>query len=303
MKAMLLLVCLLVILSGCTKVEEVKKVSLRDTTYIGTPHEGGNAIRIGVSAIVSPEESFVYYEDIFKYASERLGVPVKLVQRKTYQEMNELVKKGHVDAAFICSLAYVEGREQFGMELLAVPVVNGAMVYYSYTIVPADSDVTEFKDLRNKKFAFSDPMSNSGYLVPNYILGEMKEDPDTFFSYSIFTYSHDRSIKAVADKLVDGANVDSLIWDYLNATRPEVTAKTKIIQRSPPYGIPPVVVPRDLNPELKEKLRQTFLQMHEDEWGKQILKKLMIERFAMGDDTAYNSVREMRSWMKAKYEK
>jgi hypothetical protein len=43
--------------------------------------------------------------------------------------------------------------------------------------------------------------------------------------------------------------------------------------------------------------------MHEDEWGKQILEKLMIDRFTLGDDFAYDSIREMRSWVKAKYEK
>jgi phosphonate transport system substrate-binding protein len=303
MRIALLLFFLLIALSGCTQKEEAKKVSLEEKIYVGTPPQDSNSLKIGVSAIVSPEESFVYYEDIFKYISKNLGVPVKLVQRKTYQEMNELVKKGHVDAAFICSLAYVEGREQFGMELLVVPVVNGETVYYSYTIVPVDSNITEFKQLRNKRFAFTDPLSNSGYLVPNYVLGKMNENPDTFFSYSVFTYSHDRSIKAVVDKLVDGANVDSLIWDYLKTTNPQLTAKTKIIQKSPPYGIPPVVVPRDLDPELKEKLRQTFLHMHEDEEGKQILEKLMIDRFTLGDDFVYDSIREMRAWTKEKYEK
>jgi phosphonate transport system substrate-binding protein len=303
MKNTIPLLCLLIVFSGCLQEEAAERVNLGERVQVTAPIHEAEYIKIGVSAIISPEESLIYYEDLFNYISKNLGKPVRLIQRKSYQEMNELVKKGHVDVAFICSLAYVEGREQFGMELLVVPVVNGKTVYYSYTIVPADSNVTEFRQLRDKRFAFSDPLSNSGYLVPTYMLVKMGENPDTFFNYFIFTYSHDRSIKAVADKLVDGANVDSLIWDYLNATNPQLTARTKIIKRSPPYGIPPVVVPRDLDPALKEELRSIFLRMHEDEEGRKVLEKIMIDRFVMGKDRDYDSIREIRSLVKEKYEK
>ncbi len=292
----LLLIILLLVLpiSGCLKTEEATKVNLSNRTLDVSINSDTASLRIGASAIVSPEETLVYYQDMFDYLSLKIGVPVKLVQRKTYMEMNDLVRKNSVDVAFVCSLAYVEGHDQFGMELLVVPVVKGEPYYYSYIIVPRDSNITSLKELKGKTFAFSDPLSNSGKLSPEYMIAKMGENPETFFRLTFFTYSHDKSIQSVAEKMVDGAAVDSLVWDYENATDPKSTSRTKIISKSPPYGISPVVVSKDLDPVLKDKLRNTLLHMHEDERGREILNSIMVDRFTEANDSLYDSIREMK---------
>ncbi len=217
-----------------------------------------------------------------------------MVQRETYGEINDMVRGGQVDAAFVCSSAYVEGHDKFGMELLVAPVAYGEPVYYSYIIVPSDSEVTDLEGLRGKRFAFTDPMSNTGRLAPTYMLAEINEVPASFFEMYIFTYHHDKSIEAVAGKLVDGAAVDSLIWDYLNETGPELTSKTRIVKKSRPFGIPPVVVSKDIDPEIQQRLKEIFLHIHEDERGKEILDNIKIDRFIEVEDSHYDSIRKMK---------
>lgn len=245
-------VAVMVLLSGCLGSEEAKKVSLEEVSFPEPSPQTEESLRIAVSAIISPEETFVYYKEVLDYISGESGLPVDLVLRDTYAEVNELVKQEELDVAFVCTGAYIDGQDEFGMELLVAPKAYGEAVYYSYIIVPADSSVGTLEGLRGTTFAFTDPMSNTGKLSPTYMLALLNETPDSFFGNYIFTYSHDRSIEAVAEKIVDGAAVDSLVWDYLDATGPEFTSNTRIIQRSPPYGIPPVVVPKGLDPELKE---------------------------------------------------
>jgi len=285
------------LLSGCTR-EKAEDISLKevvtDTRYASSKEK---VMKIAVSAIISPTKTFLYYKEILDYVSRKVGVSVELVQRDTYNEVNALVKNQEIDAAFVCSGAYVDGHKEFGMELLVAPKAYGEHYYYSYIIVPADSDAASFEALRRKKFAFTDPLSNTGKLVPTYMLAMMGETPGSFFSETIFTYSHDKSIEAVAQKLVDGAAVDSLIWDYANATNPEFTSRTKIIKKSAPFGIPPVVVPQGLNPQLKEQLQDIFLNMHEDTEGKTILEKVKIDRFIKIEDSAYDPVREMKKFL------
>lgn len=285
---------LFVITSGCLS-NEATKVNLSIRSNDVSDNSDSESLRIAVSAIISPEETMIYYQDMFDYLSLKMGIPVKLVQRKTYQEVNDLVRKNSVDAAFVCSLAYIEGKDQFGMELLAVPIVRGEPYYYSYIIVPEDSSINSLKELKGKTFAYTDPLSNSGKLSPEYMIAQMGENPETFFRLTFFTYSHDKSIQAVAEKMVDGAAVDSLVWDFKNATDPRFTSRTKIISKSPPYGIPPVVVSKDIDPALKEKLRKILLKMHEDEKGKEILNRIMVDRFSEANDSLYNSVREMKT--------
>ncbi len=255
-------------------------------------------LRIAVGAIISPAKSLIFYEDIFAYIGEELGREVEMVQRKTYAEVNFLMKEGQIDAAFVCSRPYVDGHRDFGMELLCVPVCFGKTEYYSYFIVHKDSPITDLEDLRGKVFAFSDPLSNSGMLIPAYILAEMQETPDSFFRKYMFTYSHDNSIRSVAEKFVDGAAVDSLIWEYLNVREPEWTAQTKIIHRSAPSAIPPVVVSPNINRELKGRLRSAFLNMHKVPKGRKILENVLIDRFTTIEDSAYGSIRQMETFIK-----
>jgi len=131
------------------------------------------------------------------------------------------------------------------------------------------------------------------------MLSKMNETPDTFFKEYIFTGSHDNSIEAVSKKMVDGAAVDHLIWEYINKRTPEATSGTKIISKLGPYAIPPFVTHPDTEPALKQKLRSILLDMHNDEKGKKILAQIEIEKFVVIDDSAYASVREMSIWEKS----
>jgi phosphonate transport system substrate-binding protein len=297
----LLFILLIVLISGC--VDQTEKINL---SIIGDPVKVTDdpAVRVAIASVVSPKESYGYYEDMIQYISQKIGGSVKIVQRRSYKEINDLIKKNEIDFAFVCAGAYIDGKSEFGMNLLVVPVVNNNTTYNSYIIVPNESNYTELTDLRGKKFAFSDPLSNSGRLYPAYRLNLINETPDSFFGKDeqgkdnwFYTYSHDNSIIAVAEKLAEGAAVDSLVYQYMKEIHPEIIAKTRIIDISPPFGIPPIVVSKDIDPFLEEKLRGIFLDMNNDKEGKKILENVKIDRFIQLNDNAYDSVREMRKYV------
>ncbi|MCK4985816.1 MAG: PhnD/SsuA/transferrin family substrate-binding protein, partial [Desulfobacterales bacterium] len=116
---------------------------------------------------------------------------------------------------------------------------------------------------------------------------------ETFFSKTIYTYSHDNSILAVAKSLVDGAAIDSLIWEYYHRKNPVFTSKTRIIHKSEPYGIPPIVASGFLASDLKNRVRQVLFSMHRDPGGQKILSELMIDRFTPPRDAWYDSIRSI----------
>jgi phosphonate transport system substrate-binding protein len=294
------LIFLLLGLAACSDSGAPKKVSLekREATKPAGDHQGEKPIRIAVGGMLTPREGFVYYRSFLDYIGKKLGRPVEFIDRENYKEINQLLRSGNVDAAFVCSGPYVDGRREFGLELLAAPQAYGQTVYYAYIIVARDSPITRFEELKGRTFAFADPESNTGRLVPEFMLAKIGETPDTFFSKHVFTHAHDKSIKAVAQGIVDGASVDSLIWDYAGKTNPQFTSKTKIIRKSAPYAIPPVAVRPGLDRKLKKKLKRIFLTAHADAEGKEILKKMMIEKFVEIDDKAYDSIREMKAWVK-----
>ncbi|GAB4545687.1 MAG: phosphate/phosphite/phosphonate ABC transporter substrate-binding protein [Thermodesulfovibrionia bacterium] len=256
-------------------------------------------LKIGVAAMISPKETIKYYKELVDYIGRKIDVPVEMVQKESYDEMDNLLEKGEVKIAFICSGPYVRDKAKFGAELLVAPQSYGKPFYHAYIIVHKDSPINSLDGLKGKGFAFTDPKSNTGKLVPTYMVAKkFNTTPERFFSNIIYTKSHDKSIEAVAKRIVDGASVDSLIYDYIARTNPVYTSLTKIIEKSPPYGIPPVVVTKDLDPKLREKIREAFLNMHNDPMGKRILEGIMVDRFIIPKDSDYDSVREMEMWLK-----
>jgi len=257
-------------------------------------------LRVAVAAVVSPKVTLDSYRGLLDYLAMRLDRPVELLQRPTYAEINALVRSGQADVAFVCGGAYVEAQRDFGMELLAAPQVNGEALYHSYLIAPANSSIQSLEDLRGKRFAFTDPLSHTGHVVIQYRLHEKGESPETFFGEIIFTYSHDNSIRAVAGGLVDGASVDSLVYDLLIGLEPELAERTRIVETSPAYGIPPVVVHPDLSPDLKSQLRDALLDMANDSDGRHALAELHIDRFVHTNPANYGTIRHMaavvRGW-------
>ena len=296
------LLLIFIMISGCT--DNIEKI---DLGIVEEPDikENDTSIKVAIASVISPKESYIFYEDLIRYISKKIGGNVKIVQRRSYSEVNELIRNNEIDFAFVCSGAYVDGNSDFGMKLLAAPQMYGKTTYNSYIIVPINSSYNNLTDLRGRKFAFTDPLSNSGTLYPTYRLSLMNETPGSFFgvddkgkSKYFFTYSHDSSIIAVAEELAEGAAVDSLVYIYLEKTKPEITSKTRIIEISPSFGIPPVVVSKDIDPFLEKRLRDILFEMDRDEEGKQILSNIKIDGFVNIYDSDYDSIRKMKEYIK-----
>lgn len=288
------LLVLIIWLMGCAAQPETAVINLAnlEPLPIDVPTEVV-PLRVAVAAVISPQGNVNSYGPLLDYLSDQLERPVELVQRRTYAEINDLIEAGDVDMAFVCTSAYVAGVRDFGMELLAAPQVNGETVYYSVLIVPADSPAQSIDDLRGGTFAFTDPMSNTGRNYPTYLVQQLSETPDRFFGRTFFTYSHDDAIRAVANHVADGAAVDSLVYEYVLARHPELGQRIRIIHRSPPFGIPPVVVGPHVRPQLAAQLQTTLLQMADDSAGQEALAAAGFELFVPITDEVYDSVREL----------
>lgn len=289
--ALLIALCFLLVACSPAVQQPAATVSLTDLQPLPTPVLNQIPLRVAVASVISPQGTVESYSALLDSLGRRLNRPVELVQRRTYLEVNDLIERGEVDLAFICTSAYVVGNDDFGMELLAVPQVNGATVYHAYLIVPVNSPARDMADLRGKVFAFTDPLSLTGRAYPTWLVQSLGSAPEDFFERTFYTYSHDEAIYAVANALADGASVDSLVYEYALSREPTLAQKVKVIHRSDPFGMPPVVVNLDLRPQVKAELQSLLLTMHEDPLGQAALAEIGVERFVLIGDHAYESAR------------
>lgn len=286
----------LILSYGCSGDTGYKAIDFSQTVKVDQPNRLPNKtpnLRVAVAAMISPKETIVFYRELLDYIGREMDRDITLIQRRTYGEINELFPKGEIDLAFICTGPYAVGREVFGFDALATPVIRGEPLYQSYLIVHKDSHFSSLSDLSDRVFAFTDPDSNTGALVPKFWLLQLNQTPGQFFSELNYTYSHDNSILAVAKGLVDGATVDGHLWEYYNRRNPFYTSMTRVIKKSRPFGSPPLVASETLPAHVKERIIKIVLTMHQKPEGRQILNELMIDRFVVPQETWYTPVREI----------
>ncbi len=222
------------------------------------------------------------------YLETMLRHPLRFAQRGSYREILVMLAGGKLDYAWLCGYPYV--RMQDRLDLVAVPVYAGQPLYRSYLVVPSEDRATRsILDLRGKVFAFSDPDSNSGWLVPQVELKRAGEDASRFFKKSFYTWSHRKVIEAVAAGLAQGGAVDGYIWDSLSRLNPDLTGATRVAWRSPTYGFPPIVARRGA--EGGAALRHALIEMAHTPPGQALLARLNLDGFVPGEAGLFDGIK------------
>jgi phosphonate transport system substrate-binding protein len=228
-------------------------------------------------------------EKIASYLETSMGRPVRLVTRRTYQEITSLLVSEQLDAAWVCGYPFVANRAR--MELVAVPVWRGRPLYQSYLIVDREREVQGIDDLRGDVHAFSDPDSNSGFLVTRTLLAKRHTRPEEFFRKSFFTYSHRNVVRAVASGLAESGSVDGYVWEVMTETEPDLTTKTHVASRSEWLGFPPVAtsVQKAGTPAI-QAFQKALVDMDNHRLGQEALALLRLERFGVFDPSLFDPI-------------
>ena len=226
------------------------------------------------------------------YLERKLQRPVVFIQRDSYRETMDLIDKGSLDFAWLCDYPYLALGK--AVRLLAVASYQQKPLYRSYLIVPdTDTQTKSILDLKDKIFAYADPHSNTGYVVPRYALKEAGVDANAYFRKTFFTWSHAKAIQAVASGLAEGAAVDSYVWDSLQKVDAQLVARTRIVWKSEEFGFPPIVAYHRVSQKDFDTFQQALFGMHEDPAGRALLDKLNLDGFVAGEQRLYDGVVKM----------
>ena len=223
------------------------------------------------------------------YLTEAIGEPVELVSRRTYQEITALLVAGQLHAAWICGYPYVQFRSE--LDLVATPSWHGQPLYQSYLIAAADRRTDRWEDLQGDIHAFSDPGSNSGFLVTRALLAGNGLKPEGFFARSFYTYGHRNVIRAVASGLAQSGSVDGYVWDVMREMEPGLVNQTRIVRRSEWLGFPPVASPKALagDPRIA-RLKDALTAMHRHEEGRKVLVLLRLDGFVATEPALFDTI-------------
>lgn len=255
------------------------------------------SFKFGLIPSESSEEMLENYKPLTDFIKAELKIEdMEVFVGTDYSEVIEAMRGGNLDAAFFGPFSYVLGSEVAGAKSLVMPGNDAGepSTYNSIIIAGADKDIATLEDLKGHTFAFVDPASASGHLVPRGILLEAGINPDTDLE-ATFSGGHDATALAVDNGQIDaGAMSEPNYIRYLE----EGTIKEEnfvIVTTSDPIPEGPLAVSEDLDPAVVERLKEALLRFHEEEVDPAILE-IVIEngtRFVDSPDELYDGLREL----------
>ena len=197
------------------------------------------------------------------------------------EKMAEMLRNGEIDLFSETPLMALDLMEQGLAEPLVREWKNGAAEYHSVIVVRRDSGLRSLEDLRGRKFAFEDPGSTSGYLLPRAALEdaglplEELTDPrniptDGKLGYS-FAMGEINVVAWVNRGLADAGAISNLDWDNPKKAPARLKDSLTVIHETPPVIRSMMMVRRTLDPEIKDRLASVLTQMHETSDGQTAL--------------------------------
>ena len=237
------------------------------------------------------------WEPVLKQLEQDLGVKVKHVSATDYRGSIEALKFKKAEIGHLGPKSYVEASNNnyANVEpIVQVQQANGSLGYRSCLIVHSDSDIFSPEDIGGKTFAFNDPNSTSGYLVPSaFFLMEMGIDPKTYFSKLTFSGSHEASIIAVANKKVDVASTNLPDLQQLVREGKVPRAALRVIWVSKLIPLDPVVVRKDLPASLRAAIQESLATMKARSPQTFVEGGAFLGGFAKADDSKYQIIRDL----------
>jgi phosphonate transport system substrate-binding protein len=254
-----------------------------------------DVLRWGLIPADDATEMLRQYEPVVEYLEEELGIEIKLQVTTDYTAAITAMQNKHIEMAWFGPFSYILAAENAGAEAIVNGLRRdtGKATYKSIIITRSDSGIETLEDLKGHTFAFVDPASTSGHLIPRKMLVENGIDPEKDFSTVHYAGTHEAVELAVKNGTVDaGADSDTSYNRMLNGGQID-SAENIIIYESEPIPGSPIVVRGDLPEDLKDRIQQALIDMDEQTihevggWGD-------IERYIAVEDSDYDIIRETK---------
>jgi phosphonate transport system substrate-binding protein len=236
--------------------------------------------------------------------SQQIGVKVKPYFATNYTSLVEAMRFKQVQLGWFSAAPALRAVERADGEVLGRVVdAGGEATYKSVLIVQKGKGLTLDKVLKCDKslsFGIGDTQSTSGTLAPMaYLFTPRGIEPAKCFKV-VRSASHQANSFSVANGVLDVATNNTVGVLFFERQQPALAAKTEVIWTSPPLPESSIVVRKDLDPALKEKIRQFFLTYGTGtdavaEKQRQVLKGLAYGGFRPADNSYLDPVREMEA--------
>jgi len=275
--------------TSCEREADIKKVDLSRVEETKDTSQEYPEIKIGLVPEENIRKMAARYEPLAEYLSKKLDKKIVLVYLDNYGEVCDKFIYKQLDAAIFGSFSYALTHIKAGVEPIARPDYQGISTYRGLIVVREDSNIKNTTDMRGKRLALVHQATYAGYLYPLYYFKEHRiKDLKSYFSKIIFVESHDKAIFSVLRNETDVACPKDLIYQKIIKENPDLEKKLVVLSASDPVPSNALCVSKDLDPILKNKIKDALLNLDKEVQGKPVLESLDADRFVETKDQDYH---------------
>lgn len=245
-----------------------------------------------------------FWAPIIADMEKQTGYKIKPFYGSNYTALIEAMRFKQTDLGWFSNQSGLEAVRRSGGEVFVRTFdPSGRDGYRSLIIVPAKSNLTLDQVLKCDKslnFGIGDAKSTSGTLAPmTYLFAPRGIKPTECFK-TVRTANHQANLFAVARGVLDVATNNSTAVNLQKGRDPAINDAIRIIWTSPPLPEDPIVWRKDLDPQVKARLRKFFESYGQGtgpEAARQraLLSKVSIGGFKPADNNHLLPVREMEA--------
>lgn len=261
-------------------------------------------INFSILATENSTSMETFWKPILADMEKSIGIPVKPFFASNYTALIEALRFKQTDAGWFSNQSGLEAVRRSNGEVFARTFdPSGSDGYKSLLIVPASSKTTLEDVLKCDKtltFGIGDAKSTSGTLAPmTYLFAPKGIRPEACFK-QVRAANHQANLFSVAKGVLDVATNNSTALRLQRERGSPVADQVRVIWESPKLPEDPIIWRSDLDPAVKEKLRQFFLtyaqgEGPEAERQRKLLAALSIGGFRPADNSHLLPVREMEA--------
>ncbi len=187
-----------------------------------------------------------------------------------YADLENKIKKGVVQIAFLPPLLYVDLMDRMDMILKVKRHGRGSYRGEVLTV----SDIDSLYQLRGANWAYPDKHSTSGYLLPVYTLRKMGINPEEFFGFRYEAGSHDAAVILLLRGNVQVATVFDDARELVKKEYPDVFERTKVILYTDSIPNDGIAVVKSMSERNRKKLIHAMDEIMKDETMRSIMKRI-----------------------------